>query len=64
VTEKPCKKLRIWVRLKQQQIHRVGNTVPKRKRIQREHTEDWQTIQQDMLWPEQARENHTGDQKS
>jgi len=50
--------------LKQQQIHRVGNTVPKRKRIQREHTEDWQTIQQDMLWPEQARENHTGDQKS
>jgi putative transposase len=28
--------------------------VPKRKRIQREHTEDWQTIQQYMLWPEQT----------
>jgi hypothetical protein len=24
--------------------------VPKRKRIQREHTEDWQTIQQYTLW--------------
>jgi len=30
-----------------------GNTVPKRKRVQCEHTEDWQTIQQYMLWPEQ-----------
>lgn len=30
-----------------------GNTVPKRKRKQREHTEDWQTIQQYTLWPEQ-----------
>jgi len=28
--------------------------VPKRKRIQREHTEDWQTIQQYTLWPEQT----------
>jgi len=24
--------------------------VPKRKRVQREHTEDWQTIQQYTLW--------------
>src|SRR5947199_6603371 len=31
-----------------------GYTVPKRKRIQREHTEDWQTIQQYTLWPEQT----------
>ncbi len=31
-----------------------GNTVPKRKRVQREHTEDWQTIQQYTLWPEQT----------
>lgn len=28
--------------------------MPKRKRIQREHTEDWQTIQQYTLWPEQT----------
>jgi len=28
--------------------------VPKRKRIQREHTEDWQTVQQYTLWPEQT----------
>jgi transposase len=28
--------------------------VPKRKRIQREHTEDWQTIQQYTLWSEQT----------
>jgi hypothetical protein len=28
--------------------------VPKRKRVQREHTEDWQTIQQYTLWPEQT----------
>ncbi len=28
--------------------------MPKRKRKQREHTEDWQTIQQYTLWPEQA----------
>ena len=28
--------------------------MPKRKRIQREHTEDWQTIKQYALWPEQA----------
>jgi hypothetical protein len=28
--------------------------VPKRKRQQREHTEDWQTIQQYTLWPEQT----------
>jgi putative transposase len=28
--------------------------VPKRKRAQREHTEDWQTIQQYTLWPEQT----------
>ena len=28
--------------------------VPKRKRIQREHTEDWPTIKQYTLWPEQA----------
>ena len=27
--------------------------MPKRKRAQREHTEDWQTIQQYTLWPEQ-----------
>jgi putative transposase len=27
--------------------------VPKRKRVQRERTEDWQTIQQYTLWPEQ-----------
>ncbi|HET8842886.1 MAG TPA: hypothetical protein VFN35_15585 [Ktedonobacteraceae bacterium] len=27
-----------------------GYTVPKRKRAQREHTEDWQTIQQFTLW--------------
>jgi putative transposase len=29
-------------------------TVPKRKRKLREHTEDWQTIQQYTLWPEQT----------
>jgi putative transposase len=28
--------------------------VPKRKRVQREHTEDWQTIQQYTIWPEQT----------
>ena len=28
--------------------------MPKRKRQQREHTEDWQTIQQYTLWPEQT----------
>ncbi len=28
--------------------------MPKRKRIQRQHTEDWQTIQQYTLWPEQT----------
>jgi len=28
--------------------------VPKRKRVQREHTEDWQTIQHYTLWPEQT----------
>jgi hypothetical protein len=28
--------------------------VPKCKRVQREHTEDWQTIQQYTLWPEQT----------
>ena len=28
--------------------------MPKRKRKQREHTEDWQTIKQYALWPEQA----------
>jgi putative transposase len=28
--------------------------VPKRKRVQREHTEDWQTIQQYTFWPEQT----------
>jgi len=28
--------------------------VPKRKRKQREHTEDWQTIQQYTFWPEQT----------
>jgi len=28
--------------------------VPKRKRVQREHTENWQTIQQYTLWPEQT----------
>jgi putative transposase len=28
--------------------------VPKRKRKQQEHTEDWQTIKQYALWPEQA----------
>jgi len=28
--------------------------VPKRKRKQREHTEDWQTIQQYTIWPEQT----------
>ncbi len=28
--------------------------MPKRKRIQREHTEDWQTVQQYTLWPEQT----------
>src|SRR5947199_3966708 len=31
-----------------------GYTVPKRKRVQREHTEDWQNIQQYTLWPEQT----------
>ena len=31
-----------------------GYAVPKRKRVQREHTEDWQTIRQSMLWPEQT----------
>lgn len=38
-------------------LHRYrdrGDTVPKRKRKQREHTEDWQTIKQYALWPEQA----------
>ena len=52
VTEKPCKKPRICVRLKQQQNHRAGEHGPKRKRVQREHTEDWQTIQHYTLWPE------------
>lgn len=28
--------------------------MPRRKRVQREHTEDWQTIQQYTLWPEQT----------
>ncbi len=28
--------------------------MPRRKRIQREHTEDWQTIQQYTVWPEQT----------
>ena len=28
--------------------------MPKRKRVQRERTEDWQTIQQYTLWPEQT----------
>ena len=28
--------------------------MPKRKRKQREHTEDWQTIQQYTFWPEQT----------
>lgn len=28
--------------------------MPKRKRVQREHTEDWQTIRQYTLWPEQT----------
>jgi hypothetical protein len=28
--------------------------VPKRKRVQREHTEDWQMIQQYTLWPERT----------
>jgi putative transposase len=28
--------------------------MPKRKRVQREHTEDWQTIQHYTLWPEQT----------
>ena len=28
--------------------------MPKRKRVQREHTENWQTIQQYTLWPEQT----------
>lgn len=28
--------------------------MPRRKRKQREHTEDWQTIQQYTLWPEQT----------
>lgn len=28
--------------------------MPKRKRVQRAHTEDWQTIQQYTLWPEQT----------
>ncbi len=27
--------------------------MPKRKRVPREHTEDWHTIQQYTLWPEQ-----------
>ncbi len=31
-----------------------GNTVPKRKRTQREHTEDRQSIQQYTLWSEQT----------
>ena len=31
-----------------------GYTVPKRKRSQRKHTEDWQTIRQYTLWPEQT----------
>ncbi len=28
--------------------------MPKRKRKQREHTEDWHTIQQYTFWPEQT----------
>ena len=28
--------------------------MPKRKRLQREHTENWQTIQHYTLWPEQT----------
>ena len=28
--------------------------MPKRKRVQREHTEDWQIIQQYTIWPEQT----------
>src|SRR5690348_9762391 len=28
--------------------------MPKRRRAQREHTEDWQTIQQYTIWPEQT----------
>jgi len=28
--------------------------VPKRKRVQREHTDDWQIIQQYTIWPEQT----------
>ena len=28
--------------------------MPKRKRVQREHTEDWRIIQQYTLWPEQT----------
>ncbi len=28
--------------------------MPKRKRTQREHTKDWQTIKQYTLWPEQT----------
>jgi putative transposase len=31
--------------------------MPKRKRVQREHTEDWQTIRQETLWPEQTAVN-------
>src|SRR5512135_445476 len=31
-----------------------GYMVPKRKRVQRAHTEDWQTIRQYTLWPEQT----------
>jgi len=29
----------------------LGYTAPKRKRVQREHTEDWQTIRQLILKP-------------
>jgi putative transposase len=32
----------------------LGDTMPIRKRKQREHTEDWQFIKQYTLWPEQA----------
>jgi putative transposase len=31
----------------------TGGAMPTRKRKQREHTEDWQTIKQYTLWPEQ-----------
>src|SRR5947208_11235604 len=32
----------------------LERAVPKNKQVQREHTEDWQTIQQYTLWPEQT----------